>query len=76
MKRLHTINNKYGKGFILSSYFILGSTMNFVGGHYILIVRIPRPPPNNPSNFFYSCADMLLLWAANIYTTWRLRDTQ
>jgi hypothetical protein len=30
---------------------------------------------NAPSNFFYSCADLLLLWAENFYTTWRLWDT-
>jgi hypothetical protein len=29
--------------------------------------------PNVPSNFFYHCADLLLLWAENLYTTWRLR---
>jgi hypothetical protein len=25
--------------------------------------------------FLYSCADLLLLWAENFYTTWRLRGT-
>jgi hypothetical protein len=25
--------------------------------------------------FFYSCADLLLLWAENFYTTWQLRGT-
>jgi hypothetical protein len=30
---------------------------------------------NIPSNFLYSCVDLLLLWAENFYTTWRLRGT-
>jgi hypothetical protein len=29
-------------------------------------------PPTFPL-FFYSCADLLLLWAETFYTTWRLR---
>ena len=32
-------------------------------------------PFNIPSNFFYSCAGLLLLWTENFYTTWRLRGT-
>jgi hypothetical protein len=28
-----------------------------------------------PSNFLYSFADLLLLWAENFYTTWRLHGT-
>jgi hypothetical protein len=32
-------------------------------------------PTNVPSNFFYSCADMLVLWTENFYTTWRLLGT-
>ena len=32
-------------------------------------------PFNIPSNLFYSCAGLLLLWAENFYTTWRLRGT-
>jgi hypothetical protein len=30
-----------------------------------------KPKCNVPSNFFYSCADLLLLWTENFYTTWR-----
>jgi hypothetical protein len=30
---------------------------------------------NVPSSFFCCCADLLLLWAENFYTTWRLHDT-
>jgi hypothetical protein len=36
---------------------------------------MPVPLANTPSNFFYSCADLLLLWAEKCYTTWRLRGT-
>jgi hypothetical protein len=30
---------------------------------------------NIPSNFFHSCADLLLLWDENCYRTWPLRGT-
>jgi hypothetical protein len=39
-----------------------------------LVARIV-PDTSVPSNFLYSCADLLLLWIANFCTIWRLLDT-
>jgi hypothetical protein len=57
----------------------LGSTINITllneMGNVLRSWNVLSLISSVPSNYFYSCADLLLLWAENFYTNWRLRGT-